>query len=81
MTVANGKVSGVPGTVEVGVGDEVDFIVVSDAADEVHVHGYDVTARVAPNKAAHLRFTADIPGGFEVELEEAGIALFELRVS
>ncbi len=38
-------------------------------SDEVHVHGYDHRAPVAPGAPAEVRFTPDIPGVFEVELE------------
>ena len=43
--------------------------VTSDVADEVHVHGYDLMADVAPGAPATIRFTADAPGRFEIELE------------
>ena len=44
--------------------------VTSDVADEVHVHGYDLMADVAPGAPATIRFTADAPGRFEIELED-----------
>ena len=80
VEVKGGKVSGVADTVEVAVGDEVILVVSSDKADEVHVHGYDETDDVSPKERAELEFTADIPGVFEVELEEAVLPLFELQV-
>jgi hypothetical protein len=46
--------------------------VTTDSVDEVHVHGYDFVGIVIPTAPAVLTFTADIPGVFEVELEEAG---------
>ena len=54
--------------------------VTSDVADEVHVHGYDVMADVAPGAPATIRFTADAPGRFEIELEETGVQIAELEV-
>jgi hypothetical protein len=80
VRVKKGKVSGVEDTVEIAVGDEVDLVVSSDEPDEVHVHGYDVKDDVGPGEKAEIEFTADIPGEFEVELEEAGQLLFELQV-
>ncbi|MGI8521457.1 MAG: hypothetical protein ACR2MC_12810 [Actinomycetota bacterium] len=80
VDVKGGKVSGVEDTVEVAVGDEVILVVSSDKPDEVHVHGYDETDDVGPKERAEIEFTADIPGVFEVELEEATQLLFELQI-
>ena len=55
--------------------------VTADRADEVHLHGYDRKVDISPGKPAVLEFTADVPGVFEVELEEAGLKLVELQVS
>lgn len=76
-------VEGAPasGRVEVGVGAEVRLTVMADVDDEVHVHGYDVTADVSPASPATIEFVADIPGIFEVELESAHRLLVELQVS
>ena len=52
----------------------------SDVADEVHLHGYDLTADVAPGAPATIRFTADAPGRFELELEQSGVQIAELEV-
>ena len=54
--------------------------VTSDVADEVHVHGYDLMADVAPGAPATIRFTADAPGRFEIELEDTGVQIAELEV-
>ena len=77
------RVEGVPATgrVEIGVGVEVRLIVTADVDDEVHVHGYEVTADVSPASPATIEFVADIPGIFEVELESSRHLLVELQVS
>lgn len=80
VTVASGAVDG-PGEFEVNQGDDVEIIVHADVSDEVHVHGYDLHADVTPDSPARVSFTADAPGIFEVELESAGLLLFELKVS
>ena len=66
--------------IEANVGDEVELLVTSDVADEVHVHGYDVFADLVPGEQVAVRFVADIPGIFEVELESSHRLLVELRV-
>jgi hypothetical protein len=47
----------------------------------VHVHGYDLMADVAPGSPARIDFVADVPGVFEVELEDAGTPLFRMAVA
>lgn len=78
--VKNRKVVSGPRRVEVKLGSQVVIEVLVDAADEIHVHGYDDEAAVAPGKPTRLVLTANIPGVFEVELH-SGVMLCELRVS
>jgi hypothetical protein len=66
--------------VRVDLGEKVRIRVQADRVEEVHLHGYDLSRPVAPGKPAVIDFTADAPGVFEVELEEAGLRLFELQV-
>jgi hypothetical protein len=80
VRVAGGLVQGVEDTVDVAVGEKLTILVRSDAADEVHVHGYNLFDDVGPGQQAEIELTADIPGVFEVELEDAHLLLFELRV-
>jgi hypothetical protein len=65
---------------DVDLGSDVTIEVTSDSDNEVHVHGYDLHADVGPDQPAVIQFTADIPGIFEVELEDNGKLLFELQV-
>ena len=80
VQVAGGKVTGDTGRVPVPVGDHVTLTITSDVADEVHVHGYDLTTALTPGTPAELTFDATIPGVFEVELHEAGTVLLSLQV-
>jgi hypothetical protein len=66
--------------VRIDLGQKVRVQVEADRAEVVHVHGYDLKADVAPGKPAVIDFTANVPGVFEVELEESGLKLFELQV-
>jgi hypothetical protein len=52
----------------------------SDVADHIHLHGYDLMADVAPGAPAELAFTADVPGRFEIELEDRGVQIADLQV-
>ena len=66
--------------VRVDRGEKIRIRVQADRAEEVHLHGYDLSADVAPGKPAVIDFTADAAGVFEVELEQARLPLFELQV-
>lgn len=59
---------------------QVVFVVNSELADEVHLHGYDLSADVAPGQPATIRFKATAPGLFEAELESRGLPIAELEV-
>jgi non-ribosomal peptide synthetase component F len=80
ITVTGGRVSGDTGRVPVPAGEHVTLTITSDVADEVHVHGYDLTAALTPGTPASLTFDATIPGVFEVELHEAGTVLLSLQI-
>ncbi len=80
VVVAGGKVVGGFRREKVKQGEPVVLRVTSDTADEVHVHGYDKKVDVAAGGTAEISFTPDIPGVFEVELEERKLTLLELEV-
>jgi heme/copper-type cytochrome/quinol oxidase subunit 2 len=61
-------------------GREVELVVTSELADEVHLHGYDLHADVAPGKPATILFKANAPGLFEAELESRSLPIVELEV-
>ena len=71
-----------PGSrVAVDTGAAVHLVFSGSVAEELHIHGYDLSLEIAPGGVEVLDFTADIPGIFEVELEGAGTLVFELEVS
>ena len=61
-------------------GDTIRFAVASDVADEVHVHGYDVSKPVPAGGKVRLSFPATIEGRYEVELENLGVPVAEIDV-
>jgi hypothetical protein len=80
VRVAGGEVQGGVRREQVRTGETVVLRVVADVTDHVHLHGYDRMVDVAPGKPAQLRFTADIPGVFEVELEDRRQPILMLEV-
>ena len=80
VTIAGGEVSG-PARVTVAVGDPVSVWVVSDVDAEIHVHGYDLFFEAPAGVPIEIALTADVPGIWEVELEETHVPLFALEVT
>ena len=55
------------GRLSVPVGETVTLRFISDVADEVHIHGYDLYVDLEPGVASEVSFPADIPGTVEIE--------------
>jgi FtsP/CotA-like multicopper oxidase with cupredoxin domain len=75
IRLRGGSVVGGVQDIEVERGDTVRIVVTSDAADEIHLHGYDITRNPAPGQPARFRFEAEAEGIFEIEshvAEDAG---------
>jgi hypothetical protein len=81
VTVANGKVTPSGATIKAKAGQTVLVTAVSDAPDEVHIHGYDKELPLTPGKPASVKFTADMKGTFEIETHESGKLVAKLVVS
>ncbi len=81
ISVSDGSVTVDDDRIDVALGSEVLIGIETDIADEVHLHGYDVSVDVLPGERAELRFVADAPGVFEIELEGSATFLVEIAVS
>ena len=81
IVVKDGKVVGGLNKTTVDKNTNVNVVVTADVSDEVHVHGYDLMANVAPGKPAKIAFVANIPGRFEIELEHRGLQISDFEVS
>jgi hypothetical protein len=81
IDLVSGRPKGGVERIEVKSGDRVEFEVTSDVADEVHVHGYDVTEALPAGKRVRIGFPATIEGVFEVESHDFGTQIAELTVS
>lgn len=73
----------VDGVLELSVdkGDDIRFIVTSDAAYEVHLHGYDLAQDVEAGGKVTFDVPATLDGVFEVELEETVTPIAEITVN
>ena len=81
ITVRDGKPVGGVKKLDYNSGDQIRFVVTSDVADEVHVHGYDIAKDVPAGGSVRFSFPAKLEGVFEVELENRKEQIAELRVS
>lgn len=78
--VSQGRVTP-PENFRVTQGQEVTIRVTADAADDIHLHGYDLSTPTVPGQPAELKFVAATAGRFELELEKAGTSLGNLEVT
>ncbi|MGB1557013.1 MAG: hypothetical protein ACPHCJ_04450, partial [Oceanococcaceae bacterium] len=53
-----GRVHQAPESTQLQQGDRVRIELLSDSADELHLHGYDLRLDIAPNTLARLEFEA-----------------------
>lgn len=81
VRVVNAKPEGGVKKLEFKKGDQVRFTVVSDTADEIHVHGYDLMKDVEKGGSVSFSFKGSIDGRFVVELEDHKQQIAELDVT
>jgi FtsP/CotA-like multicopper oxidase with cupredoxin domain len=81
IRVRGGQPVGGLRTITVEKGDRVRIRVSSaNTADEIHLHGYDKYANVAPGRSARFSFEANLEGIFEIELHGTGTQIGKLVV-
>ena len=80
ITVKGGKPVGGVKTITVNKGAPVRFVVHSDVADEIHVHGYNFKKDVPAGGAVRFDFPARIDGIFVIELESRSEQIASLKV-
>ena len=80
ITVVDGPPQGGIVRQTVNKDDQVVLVVTSDVADEIHLHGYDVSRDVTAGGTVRLPFKATIPGRFEAELESRSVQIADITV-
>ena len=81
IRVRNGKPVGGITKLVYTKGDQIQITVVSNVADEVHLHGYDIGKDVKAGGSVTFDLPASIEGVFEMELESRSEQIAELRVN
>ncbi len=62
-------------------GDRIILQIISDRADEFHLHGYDKSVELSAFATATLEFDANIAGRFPFELERSHAELGAIEIS
>ncbi len=81
IVVRDAKPVGGVQTIKFKKGSTIDLTIVSDTADEVHFHGYDVHKDVAKGASVRFQIPARIEGKFLVELESHKQTLASVEVT
>jgi FtsP/CotA-like multicopper oxidase with cupredoxin domain len=80
IVLKNGRRVSEPAVLQVHQGDDVTLRVTSNAPDELHLHGYNLTLQVSPQSPATLRFTAKLTGRFPIESHKTEASLGAVEV-
>ena len=73
LPITNGKAAVAGGTIKVKQGDELELRWSSDRPMSLHLHGYDIEVKVAPQSPVVMSFKAKLAGRFAVsEHRQAG---------
>jgi hypothetical protein len=81
IVVKNGQPVGGVAELTFNEGDDIRFRVESDVAEEVHLHGYDVSEDVEAGGSVEFDVPATITGVFEAELEHSVVPIAEITVN
>ncbi|MGB7859922.1 MAG: hypothetical protein WBM90_05445 [Acidimicrobiia bacterium] len=81
IMIVGGEPEGGAKDIRVDLGSKVHIVVSADSEEHVHVHGYDLFFDVTPAEPADIEFVADVPGVFEIEVEDTHSLIAELEVS
>jgi hypothetical protein len=73
LQLKDGRLPETQRLLKVQQGDEVTLKWTTDRPFTLHVHGYDLEAKLAPPAAAELRFTAKATGRFPMEIHGPGV--------
>jgi hypothetical protein len=81
ITIKDGEPVGGIQDLSFNSGDDIRFRVKSDAAWEIHFHGYDIPMDVKAGGSVEFDVPATIEGVFEVEIEQTATQIAEITVN
>ncbi|HET7399997.1 MAG TPA: hypothetical protein VFJ94_15890 [Intrasporangium sp.] len=80
VTITGSRVDPAPSQVELAAGDRLVLVVTSDHDDELHAHGFDVSAALKAGVAATVTLSGATPGVYDVETHEPALTLLTVAV-
>ena len=80
LEIKDGRLASGKSVIQVHRGEQVVLRIRSNTTDELHLHGYDLHARITPQETAVLEFSANRTGRFTLELHQAQTELGALEV-
>lgn len=80
IVVEGGQPVGGVKQLEFRSGETIRFDIVSDTADELHVHTYDVYVDLEPGKTAEVKIPATIEGVVEAEMHHSLAPVAEISI-
>lgn len=80
IVISGGQLNGEPVRLQAKAGGVAEFLVFSDQADQLHVHGIDQTVDLAAGQGTKVRIPTPIAGEYELELLDADIIIGVLDV-
>jgi hypothetical protein len=72
LSIVNGTLADRSDTLRVQQDDDLELRWSSDKPVDLHLHGYDIEAKVTPEAPAVMAFKANIPGRFPIEAHGQG---------
>lgn len=81
LVINNNKIVKGSEIIKVTQEDNVVISITSDEPEELHLHGYDVSAQFEKDTTAELKFNANLSGRFPFELENSKIELGAVEVT
>jgi FtsP/CotA-like multicopper oxidase with cupredoxin domain len=80
IQIKGGKAEGGLAEISAHKGDTVRFQVSTDKNYEIHLHGYNVAKNATTTTPASFQLKATETGIFEIEIEDTGTQIAELKV-
>jgi hypothetical protein len=72
LAIVNGRMDAKNDTIRVNKGDQVELRWSTDRPIVLHLHGYDIERKVAPESATVMSFKANLTGRFPVSEHKHG---------
>jgi hypothetical protein len=80
VTVVGKRVSPRPATVDLRVGESLTIAIISDKANTLHAHGFEIAKDIQAGQRAEVTIKGAKPGVYEFELHDPELRLLQVAV-